>query len=40
MAMLGLIGGPLICASGIAAMFDIIQPDSAPQPIAAIPEFF
>lgn len=40
MAMLGLIGGPLICLSGVAVMFDVIQPDSAPLLIAAIPEFF
>ena len=38
--MLGLIGGPLICLSGVAVMFDVIQPDSAPLLIASIPEFF
>jgi Domain of unknown function (DUF4386) len=40
MAVLGLIGGPLICASGVAVLFDVIQPDSAPLLIASIPEFF
>jgi len=40
MAVLGLIGGPLICLSGVAIMFGIIQPDSAPLLIASVPEFF
>jgi hypothetical protein len=40
MAMLGLVGGPLICLSGIAVMFDLIEPDSALQIIAVVPEFF
>jgi hypothetical protein len=39
MAMLGLIGGPLVCASGIAVVFDAIEPGSAAQSIATIPEF-
>jgi gamma-glutamyltranspeptidase len=39
MAMLGLIGGPLIIASGIAVLFDVIEPGSAPQAIATAPEF-
>jgi hypothetical protein len=39
MAMLGLIGGPLICLSGVAVMFDLIQPDSAPLLMASVPEF-
>jgi hypothetical protein len=30
MAMLGLVGGPLICASGIAVMFDLFDAGSAP----------
>ena len=38
MAMLGLIGGPLIIASGTAVLFDVIQPGSAAQFIATIPE--
>ena len=39
MAMLGLIGGPLIMASGIAIMFDVTERGSALQGIATIPEF-
>jgi hypothetical protein len=39
MAMLGLIGGPLVCASGIAVLFGAIEPGSAWQGIATIPEF-
>jgi hypothetical protein len=40
MAMLGLIGGPLIIASGTAVLFDVIEPGSGPQVIATAPEFF
>jgi hypothetical protein len=40
MAMLGLIGGPLIIASGIAIMFDVTERGSTLQGIATIPEFF
>lgn len=40
LAMLGLIGGPLICISGIAVLFDVIQPGSAAQSVATVPEFF
>jgi Domain of unknown function (DUF4386) len=39
MAMLRLIGGPLIIASGIAVLFDVFEPGSGPQAIATIPEF-
>jgi hypothetical protein len=39
MAMLGLIGGPLVMASGIAIMFDVIERGSTLQGIATIPEF-
>ena len=39
MAMLGLIGGPLVMASGIAVMFDVAERGSALQGIATIPEF-
>ncbi len=39
MAMLGLIGGPLICASGILVLFDVIDAGSPVQVIATIPEF-
>jgi Domain of unknown function (DUF4386) len=38
MAMLGLIGGPLVCASGIAVLFGVFEPSSAPQVIATLPE--
>jgi Domain of unknown function (DUF4386) len=40
MAMLGLVGGPLICLTGIAVVLDIIGKGSAVQGIATIPEFF
>jgi hypothetical protein len=40
MAMLGLIAGPLVTASGTAIMFDLFEPGSAPQVIATVPEFF
>ena len=40
MAVLGLIAGPLLCASGIAVLFDVIQPDSVPLVLASVPEFF
>jgi hypothetical protein len=39
MAMLGLIGGPLVAASGIAVMFDVIERGSTLQGVATIPEF-
>ena len=38
MAMLGLIGGPLVIISGIAVLFDVIAPGSAAQGIATVPE--
>ena len=38
MAMLGLIGGPLVAASGIAIMFDVFERGSTPQALATIPE--
>ena len=40
MAMVGLIGGPLVMATGIAVMFDAIERGGAVQTIATIPEFF
>jgi hypothetical protein len=40
MAMLGLIGGPLLCASGAAVLFGILQQGGAVQSIASMPEFF
>jgi hypothetical protein len=33
------IGGPLIIVSGTAVLFNVIEPGSAPQVIATIPEF-
>src|SRR5215211_1074501 len=38
MALLGLIGGPLIIASGIAVLFGVIEAGGAVQAIATIPE--
>lgn len=39
LAMLGLIGGPLIIASGTGVLFDVFEPQSAPQILATAPEF-
>jgi uncharacterized protein DUF4386 len=39
LAMLGVIGGPLVAASGTAVLFDVIERGSALQGIATIPEF-
>jgi len=39
MAVLGLIAGPVLCAGGIAVLFDVIEPDSALKGLAAAPEF-
>jgi uncharacterized protein DUF4386 len=39
MALLGLVGGPLLCASGIAVLFDVFQYAGTGQGIATIPEF-
>jgi hypothetical protein len=39
LAMFGLIGGPLICVSGIAVLFGVIQQGGSVQSIATIPEF-
>jgi Mg/Co/Ni transporter MgtE len=40
MAVLGLIGGPLIIASGVGVLFGVIEAGSVWQAIATIPEFF
>ena len=40
MAMLGLIGGPLIILSGTLVLFNVIEPSSGAQVIATVPEFF
>jgi hypothetical protein len=39
LAMLGLVGGPLICASGTAVMFGVFDQGGMGQGIATIPEF-
>jgi hypothetical protein len=36
---LGLVGGPLLIASGIAVLFDVFEQGGAGQGIATIPEF-
>jgi uncharacterized protein DUF4386 len=38
MALLGLVGGPLLCASGIAVLFGVDDPGGTFQGIATIPE--
>lgn len=38
MSMLGLVGGPLVCASGLAVLFGLFELGSAGQFIATIPE--
>ena len=40
LAVLGLIGGPLIVASGSAAVLGLIEPGGAVQLLSAAPEFF
>ena len=40
LALLGLIGGPLLMASGIAVLFGVFKAGAAGQDIATIPEFF
>jgi hypothetical protein len=39
MAMLGLVGGPLVCVSGLAVVLNLIGRGSAVQGIATVPEF-
>ena len=39
MALLGMVGGPLIMASSVAVMFDLTQRGASVQAIATIPEF-
>jgi hypothetical protein len=39
LAVFGLIGGPLICASGILVMFGVLDEGGTVQGIATIPEF-
>lgn len=40
MAVLGLIGGPLIIASGTAILLGVFEAGSVWQAVATIPEFF
>ena len=40
MAWLGLVGGPLLCLSGTAVLFGVIEAGSVPLMVACIPEFF
>ena len=40
MAWLGLIGGPLVCISGTAVLFGVIEAGSTWHNVAVIPEFF
>lgn len=39
MAVLGLVGGPLLCAAGIAVLFGVFEQGGTAQGIATIPEF-
>ncbi len=39
MAMLGIVGGPLLCAAGVLVLFGVIDAGSPVQAIATIPEF-
>ncbi len=39
LAMVGLVGGPLVTASGLAGMLGIIERGSAVQAVATVPEF-
>ena len=38
MALLGLVGGPLVCLSAVAVLFGVIDAGSTWQGIATIPE--
>jgi gamma-glutamyltranspeptidase len=40
MAVLGLVGGPLIIASGVGVLLGVIEAGGVVQAIATIPEFF
>jgi Domain of unknown function (DUF4386) len=39
LALLGVTGGPLLCASGVAVLFGVIDAGSVPQALATLPEF-
>jgi Domain of unknown function (DUF4386) len=38
MSVFGLVGGPLVCASGVAVLLGVITAGSAGQGIATLPE--
>lgn len=40
LTMLGLVGGPLLVAAGVAVLFGVIEAGSTWQAVATIPEFF
>jgi hypothetical protein len=40
LAALGLIGGPLVCASGAAVLLGVVEQGAAGQIVATMPEFF
>jgi hypothetical protein len=40
LAVLGLVGGPLIVLSGTAVMFGVIEAGSGVKALASVPEFF
>ncbi len=40
LAMLGLVGGPLVCLSGTAVILGVIEAGSSAQTLACMPEFF
>lgn len=40
MAVLGLVGGPMLLAAAVAILFGVIEPGSTWQIIATVPEFF
>jgi hypothetical protein len=40
MAVLGLVGGPLVIASGVGVLLGVIERDGVVQILATIPEFF
>jgi hypothetical protein len=40
MAMLGLVAGALLCASGVAVLLGVLQQGGAARTVATMPEFF
>jgi hypothetical protein len=39
MALLGLVAGPVLLASGVAVLFDVVEPGGIVQSLATVPEF-